>query len=49
LAESRVTRPEEDPRRTQAALRQRYVGTAVIGFLILLYGLGRIFVAWWGG
>lgn len=39
----------EDPERTAAALRQRYLGTALIGFVILLYWWAKVALAWWGG
>jgi hypothetical protein len=49
LAEERPKGLPEDPRRLRSAMRQRYIGTAIIGFAIILYWCGKIFVAWWGG
>ncbi len=39
----------EDPRRVEAALRQRYIGTALIGLAVLVYWSVRLVLAWWSG
>jgi hypothetical protein len=49
LAEAGPGKDPEDPRRVEAALRERYLGVALLALAILLYWSIRLFLAWLSG